>query len=103
MGRGVEVEAGVGIGRSRPFCLESESDLESVKFRRLRLRSGVAEHHSSTGNDFGRMFVHRPENIEREKEKENGCMEIKLKSHLVTEFHLIKGFRDNSRVISIVV
>ena len=31
-GWGVRVEAGVGVGRSRPFSLESELELESVKF-----------------------------------------------------------------------
>ena len=34
-GCGVGVEAGVGVGRSRLFCLESESEMESIKFRRL--------------------------------------------------------------------
>ena len=47
-GCGVGVETGVGVGRSRPFCLESESELESIKFRRLRLQSGVAGYHTST-------------------------------------------------------
>ena len=32
-GCGVGVEAGVEVGRNRSFCLESESELESVKFR----------------------------------------------------------------------
>ena len=40
-GCGVVVDAGVGVGRSRPFSLESELELESVKFRPLRLRLGV--------------------------------------------------------------
>ena len=35
-GSGVVVETGVGVCRSRPFCLESEWELESVKFGRLR-------------------------------------------------------------------
>ena len=39
-GCGVVVNTGVGVGRSRSFWLESE--LESVKFGRLRLRPGVA-------------------------------------------------------------
>ena len=29
-GYGVGVETGVGVSRSRPFCLESESELEST-------------------------------------------------------------------------
>ena len=37
----VRVDTGVGLGRSRPFCMESELELESVKFGRLRLRPGV--------------------------------------------------------------
>ena len=51
-GCGVGVEAGVGVGRTRPFCLASESELESVKFRGLRLRPGVAGDQPSTDNDF---------------------------------------------------
>ena len=39
-GRGVGVDTGVGVGRSRLFWPDSE--LESVKFGRPRLRSGVA-------------------------------------------------------------
>ena len=71
-GRGVGVEAGVGIGRSRLFWLESESELESVKFGRLRLRPGVAGWHSAADDDFVRMAMHTPENIERWGEKESG-------------------------------
>ena len=41
-GCGVGVETGVGVGRWRPLWLESGSELESVKFGRLRLRLGVA-------------------------------------------------------------
>ena len=40
---GVGVEAGVGVDWSRPFGLESESELELAKLFRLRLQSGVAE------------------------------------------------------------
>ena len=40
---GVGVETGVGVGRNRPFWLESESELESVKLNRLRLRPGVPD------------------------------------------------------------
>ena len=49
------------------------------------------------------MQVHRPENIERREEKENGSVKIKLKRHLVIEVHLIKGIGDNSRVMAIAV
>ena len=35
-GCGVGIEAGVGVGRSRPFWLESESELEPVKFAQLQ-------------------------------------------------------------------
>ena len=41
-GCGVGVEPGVRVGGSRSFWLESESELESVKFGRLRLWPGVA-------------------------------------------------------------
>ena len=44
----VGVETAVGVGRSRSFRPESESELESVKFYRLRLRPGVASYHPST-------------------------------------------------------
>ena len=46
-GCGVGVDTGVGVGRSRLFWPESESELESVKFGRLRLQPGVA-----TDDDF---------------------------------------------------
>ena len=74
---------GVGVGRSRLFCPESESELESVKFCRLRLRPGVAGYHPSRDGDFGRAIMHRLENIERLEEKESGSVEIKLERHLV--------------------
>ena len=44
-----------------------------------------------------------PENIETQGKKESGRMEIKLKHHLVIEWHLIKGIGDNLRLIAIVV
>ena len=75
-GCGVGVEAGVGVSQSRPFCLESESDLESVKFCRLRLRPVVAGYQLSTTNDFGQTVMRRPENIERRDEKESVSVEI---------------------------
>ena len=92
-GCGVGVEAGVGIGRSRPFRLESESELESVKFCRLLLRPGLAGYDPSTGNDFGQMVIIRIrlENIERQEEKDNGGVEMKLKRHLMIGIRLIKS------------
>ena len=99
-GCGVGVEAGVGVGRSRPFCLESESELESVKFCRLRLRPGVAGYQPSTVNDFGRTVMRRPENIERREEMESGSGEIKFKRHLLIEFRLIRGIRGYLVVIA---
>ena len=89
-GCGVGVETGVGVGRSRLFLPESESELESVKFGRLRLRPGVAGYHSSTDDEFGGTVSHPPEIIERQEEKENSSVQIKLKRHLVMEFRLIK-------------
>ena len=53
-GCGVGVETGVGVGRSRPFWPESESELESRKVCQIRLRPGVAGYHLSTDGDFGR-------------------------------------------------
>ena len=49
----VGVKTGVGVGRSRPLCLESESELQSVKFCRLRLQPGVAGYQPLTDDDFG--------------------------------------------------
>ena len=83
--------------------MESESELESVKFCRLRLRHGVAGYQPSTDNDFGRTVMHRPENIERQKEAENGSVDMKLKRHLLIGFRLIKDIGDNLWVIAIVV
>ena len=79
-GCGVRVEAGVGVGRSGPLCLESESKLESVKFCRLRLRPRVAGYDPSTGNDFGQTVMIPLGNIERQEE-DGGGVEIKLKRH----------------------
>ena len=89
-GCGVGVETGVGVGRSRPFSPESESELESVKFGRLRLRPVVAVYCTSTDDDFDRTVIHPYENIERQEEKENGSVQIKPKRHLVIVFRLIK-------------
>ena len=93
----LELES-VGVDR---FCLESE--LESVKFCRLRLRAGFAAYQPSTDNDFGRTVMHRSENIERQEEKESGVVEIKLNRHLMIELHLIKGNGDNFWVFAVVV
>ena len=65
----VRVETRVGVGRSRPFRQESESELEYVKFCRLRLRTSVVAYQLSTGNDFGRTVTRRPENIEGQEER----------------------------------
>ena len=70
-GCGVGVEIGVGVGRSRPFWPEFESELESVKFGRLRLLRGVASYHPSIDDDFGRTAIHPSENIGRLEGKEN--------------------------------
>ena len=61
------VETLVGVGRSRPYCLEPESERESVKFCRLRLRPGVAGYHSSKADDFGRSYE-----SSRKHEREHG-------------------------------
>ena len=47
--------------------------------------------------------MHRPENIERQEEKERDSVEIKLKRHSVIEFRPIKGIGDNFGVSMIVV
>ena len=64
----------VGVDRFEP---ESESELESIKFDRLRLQPGVAVYQPSTDDDFGRMVIYPYENIERHKEKESGSVQIK--------------------------
>ena len=53
-GCGVGVEPGVGVGRSRFFWPESESELESVQNYRLRLRPGVTDCDSPMTNNYGR-------------------------------------------------
>ena len=70
-GCGIGVETGVGVGRSRPFLLESESELESVNSGRLR--PGVADKHPPTEYDFGRTIMHPPENIKGRK-KDNSIV-----------------------------
>ena len=47
--------------------------------------------------------MHRPENIERQEDKESGNVEMKLKRHLAIDFFLKKSIGDNFRVIVIVV
>ena len=100
--QGCGVEVGVGVGRSRQFCLMSVSELESVKFCRLRLRPGVTGYHPSTDSDFGRTVMRHPENTGRQEEKASGKVEIKLKRHSVIEFRLIRGIGDTFGVITIV-
>ena len=90
-GCGVGVEPGVGVSRSRPFCLESETELESVKFCRLRLRPGVGECQPSTDNDFVRTVMHRPENIETQKKEEWQC-ENKVEASLCDTISSDKGY-----------
>ena len=68
-GCGVGVETGVGVCRSRPFCLESEWELESVKLGRLRLRSGVADLHLAAEDDFGRTVTHPPKPLINRKKR----------------------------------
>ena len=71
-GWGVGVETGGGAGRSRPFLLESESELESIKFCRHQLRHSVAGQHPVTYDDFGRTVTHpAPQIIGRHEEKES--------------------------------
>ena len=73
-----------------------------MKFCRLRLRPGVAGYQPSTDNAFGRPVIHRPENIERQEEKESDGVEIKFKRHLAIELRLIRGIGANFGVIVIV-
>ena len=68
----------------------SESELEWVKFGRLRLRPGVDDCHPPTNNDFGLTVIHPSENIERQEEKDNGSVQIKLKRHFLMDFPLNK-------------
>ena len=65
------------VGGSRSFWLESESELKSLKFCRLRLRPGVAGYQPSTVDNFGRKVMHPPDNIERREEKESGSVYVK--------------------------
>ena len=83
-------ETGVRVGRSRPLWPESETELESVKFGRIRLWPRVVSYYPSAGDDFGRTVILPSENIERQEEKGSGVVQIKLKRHLVMEFPLNK-------------
>ena len=65
----------MGVGRSRPFCLESVSEMDSVKFCLLRFWAGVAECQLSTENDYGLTVMHRLKNIERQEENASGSVE----------------------------
>ena len=47
--------------------------------------------------------MHRPKNTERQEEKEDGSVEVKLERHLLIEFSPIKGIGDNFGAIAIVV
>ena len=67
------------------------------------MRPGVAGNRPSTDMDFGQTVMHCPENIERQKEKDRGSVEIKLRHHLVTELRLINGIGTNFRVVAIVL
>ena len=93
----------MGVGRSRPFCLESESKLESVKFCRLQFRPGGAGYQPTADNDLGRTVMHRPDNIERQREEEKGSVDMRLKGHLVIGFRLVNGIGDNIWATAIVV
>ena len=73
-GGGVRVETGVGVGWSRPFWLELESEPELVKFVLLQVRPGVAGGHPAADDDSGRTLTHPPENIERQEEKGSGSV-----------------------------
>ena len=47
--------------------------------------------------------MHRPENIEKQEESGSGSVTRMLERHLVKEFRLIEGIRDNLGVTAIVV
>ena len=47
--------------------------------------------------------MRRPENIERQEERESGSVDIKFKCHLVIEFRLITGLGDYFGAIAIIV
>ena len=98
-----------GVDRSRPFWPESEPELESVKFCKLRLRPGVVGCYLSTDDNFGRATsrnassrcisgrcsmhfdaMHRVENIDRSGGKRSGSMKIRLERDLAIEFGLKK-------------
>ena len=52
-----------------------------------------------TYDDFGRMVMHPPLNIERQEEKDS--VKIKFKRHFVTELDVIKRIGDNFRAMVI--
>ena len=77
-GCGVGAEAGDRVGRSRPFYLESESELDSVKFYRLRLRPGAAGCELSTGSDFSERLCIVSKTL-KDMKKWRGSVKVKWK------------------------
>ena len=53
---------------------DSDSGPESQVDTRLQV---------AADDDFGRVLMHAPDNIEKQEEKKSGCVQIKLKCHLV--------------------
>ena len=89
-GCGVGVEAGVGVGRSRPFWSESESELVSGKFR-CALGSAVVDYILSMYDNFDRRIIHSPEHIGIYVTGEETSEAKRVNSFTAWEFRLIRG------------
>ena len=84
-------EYGVTTGWSR---LGSESELESVKFCRLRCRTGVAAHILSAGDNFGQTVTDPTKTLEyRKKMKVLTSTGVKLKRNFAIALCSINDFR----------
>ena len=75
---GVGAETAVGVDRSRPLWPESESELESVKFCRLRLRPGVVGCHFSTDDNFAERVCIVSKTLKGGKKRRGGGVKINL-------------------------
>ena len=52
--------------------------------------SPESHYHPPTDDYYGQTVIHPFKNIERQDEKESDSVQIKLKSHLLMEFRLLK-------------
>ena len=99
-GCGVGVDIGVRVGRSRPF--RPESELESVKFCRRRLRTRAAECVLSIDDNLGRTVIEITKTLKCMKKKSSST-HVTLKRHFAIELSQINEIGGNFKIIAIAV